>query len=133
MIEKNKSGEYWSYAYDHRGQLLTASKASTHHGTVTDEVEYTYDAFGNRLTREVTVGTTSLVKYVVDGLDTAKPDPLGIEHFDVVLELDGSNAVTVRRVFGAGFDDVVARQAEGGALSWYGTDRQGTVRQMREQ
>ncbi|MCU0706472.1 MAG: hypothetical protein MUF18_21155, partial [Fimbriiglobus sp.] len=42
----------------------------------------------------------------------------------------GSNAVTSRRVFGAGFDAAVARQDAGGAVTWYGQDQVGSVRQV---
>jgi RHS repeat-associated protein len=129
MKTQSKSGEHWTYAYDHRGQLVQAEKRANAGGSVTDSVSYQYDAWGNRIRRDQTGGTTNTEKYVVDGWDPAKPAPRGTENFDVVADLNGSDAVTARRLFGAGFDEVVARQA-GGVVSWYGTDRQGSVTQL---
>ena len=68
-------------------------------------------------------------RFAVDGWDTAKKTPVGNEQFDTWADVDASGNVLTRRLFGAGFDDVVAR-LQGGVVSWYGTDRQGSVRQV---
>jgi RHS repeat-associated protein len=120
MIGKSKSGEVWSYEYDFRGQMTKASKTGT---TVT----YKYDAFGNRIERSLN-GTAE--RFVVDGWDTAKPGAVGTENFDVVMDLNSTNAVTMRRLFGGEFDEVVGRQTSTGVVNWYGTDHLGSVRQV---
>ncbi len=72
-------------------------------------------------------GTTT-ERYAYDGWDTAKPDPVGGEAFDAWIDLDGTNAVTARRLFGPGFDDPLARQDAAGNVAWYGADHLGSVR-----
>ena len=64
-------------------------------------VEYTYDAFGNRLQRFHDIGEQDppvppiVERYVLDGWDSTKPEPIGTENFDAVFDLDGENTVTV--------------------------------------
>ena len=125
QVGKSKSGESWSYAYDHRGQMTQATSDT---GV---SVTYKFDAFGNRIQRNATVsGVSSVEKFVVDGWDTTKPRAVGTENFDTILDLDGSGNVTNRRMFGSGFDDVVGRQDAAGGVKWYATDRLGSVRQV---
>ena len=125
QVGKSKSGESWSYAYDHRGQMTQATSDT---GV---SVTYKFDAFGNRIQRDATVGGVSSVeKFVVDGWDTTKPRAIGTENFDTILDLDGAGTVTNRRMFGSGFDDVVGRQDAAGSVKWYATDRLGSVRQV---
>jgi hypothetical protein len=57
------------------------------------------------------------VAFVCDGRVTARPPAVGGENFDAWIDLDGANAMTARRVFGAGFDAPVARQGAGGCGS----------------
>ncbi len=130
LTGKSKSGEAWAYTYDHTGRMTGASKSATPGGTVTDAVSYKLDAWGNRIERGQSGTASSTARYVVDGWDTAKPAALGTEGFEAVMDLDGSNAVTSRRVFGSGFDEAVARQDANGSVTWYGADAQGTVRQV---
>jgi hypothetical protein len=37
-------------------------------------------------------------RYALDGWDSAKPSPIGNEHFDVWAELDGTSGLVLRRV-----------------------------------
>jgi len=67
-------------------------------------------------------------KFVVDGWDTTKPRAVGTENFDVAIDLDASGNVTNRRLFGAGFDELLGGQDGTGAVRWYGTDHLGSVR-----
>ncbi len=130
MTGKSKGGEAWAYTYDHRGRMTGASKSATPGGAVTDSVSYKMDAWGNRIERAQAGGTSATQRYAVDGWDTAKPGAAGTEGFEAVMDLDGSNAVTARRVFGAGFDEAAARQDAGGGVTWYGADGLGSVRQV---
>ena len=125
QVGKSKTGESWSYAYDHRGQMTQATSDT---GV---SVTYKFDAFGNRIGRDAAVnGVSSVEKFVVDGWDTTKPGAVGTENFDTILDLDGAGTVTNRRLFGSGFDDVVGRQDSSGSVKWYATDRLGPVRQV---
>jgi len=66
----------------------------------------------------------------VDGWDTAKPNAVGSETFDTILDLDASNAVATRRLFGAGFDEVLAKQDAAGNATRYDADKLGSVRTL---
>jgi RHS repeat-associated protein len=97
-------------------------------GTTT--VNYKFDAFGNRIGRSQTVsGVTTTEQYVVEGWDTAKPQAIGTENFDTILDLDGSGNVTARREFDPGFDMLGVR-VDGAGTAWYLGDRLGSVRQV---
>jgi len=67
---------------------------------------------------------------VVDGWDAAKLGAVGSENFDTVLDLDASNAVATRRLFSAGFDEVLAKQSAVGNATWYDADKLGSVRKL---
>ncbi len=132
LVKKSKgaAAETWTYSYDAAGQLTAASKSASDGGPATDTVGFTYDAYGNRLTRtawNASSGTTT-ERYAYDGWDTAKPDPVGGEAFDAWIDLDGANAVTARRLFGPDFDQPLARQDAAGNVAWYGADHLGSVR-----
>ncbi len=123
------NGETWVYGYDHRNQLLTAAYSATSGGAVTKRVTFAYDSYGNKISREAWDGTTtSTERYGHDGWDTAKPAPIGNENFDVWVDLDGSNNLTTRRMYGPEFDGVTLRQNASGDVGWYLTDRLGSVR-----
>ncbi|MBA4191276.1 MAG: hypothetical protein C0467_25115 [Planctomycetaceae bacterium] len=133
LVKKSQGAlaDTWVYAYDNRNQMVTAAFSLTDGGTVTKRVTYVYDALGNRIERDAWDGTTATVeKYGLDGWDTSKPSFIGNENFDTWVDLDGSNALVTRRVFGVEFDEVVARQNAVGTVAWYLADRQGSVRQV---
>src|SRR5207248_2528886 len=81
--------------------------------------------------------TTTTAKYGQDGWRTEqdfwgdRPAPVGNENFDAWADLNGSNALTERRFFGAGTDRLVARvDVSGGSATatyWYLTDVRGSV------
>ena len=110
---------------------MWAEQRATDGGTLLNRVEYSYDAFGNRLKRVQKDGSLAVVsdeRYAYDGWDTAKGRSVGGEAFDAWADLSSANVVTMRRVYGGGFDEPVARVAAGGATGWYLTDRLGSVR-----
>ena len=69
-----------------------------------------------------------MTRFGVDGWATAEPKAVGNENFNDWVDLDGSNNLTMRRAFGTGFDQPVARMTSGGTVNWYLTDYQGSVR-----
>jgi len=120
VTSKAIAAKTWAYRYDFNGQITSATDGTT-------SVAYAYDAFGNRIQR--TAGG-AVEKFVVDGWDTAKPGAVGSENFDTVLDLDASGNVTTRRLFGAGFDEVLAKQSAAGTATWYDADKFGSVRKL---
>jgi len=93
-----------------RGQMTKASNGTT---TVTQS----FDAFGNRIERDATVGGVSSVeKFVVDGWDTTKPRAVGTENFDVAIDLNAAGNVANQRMFGVGFDELLGGHDGTGAV-----------------
>ncbi len=140
MTGKSKSGEYWNYAYDNASHLTRVEQYLS--GSLNLRIDYTYDVYGNRLSRTEYDGSLSVVavaNYAFDGWKTnldASGNPasfVGQENWDAWADLDATNALTTRRVFGNSVDSLVARVTPpaGGigatAVAWYLTDRQGTV------
>ena len=130
------TGEAWAYGYDLLNHL-TSVEERTSAGALVSRVEYAYDAFGNRLSRTEYDSALNVVgseRYAYDMWKTAldasgsQRAVVGNENADVWADLDGgNNALVARRVFGDGADQLVARVGAGGAVSWYLTDRQGSV------
>lgn len=114
--------------------MVWAEQRAADGGTLLGRTEYSYDAFGNRIKRVQKNGSlavTSDERFGYDGWDTAKPGGVaGTENFDVWADLSSANAVTMRRIYGAGFDQPLARVGATGVTGWYLTDRQGSVRQV---
>ena len=116
----------WTYNYDHNGQMTAA-------GNGTDTVEYTYDVFGNRIQRSHDDGSTvDVERFAFEGGDTAKPRPVGNEQFDTFADLDSTNNVTMRRMYGGGFDELVARRDAAGNAGWYLNDKLNSVRAIAD-
>ena len=97
------TGETWTYGYDNRNELLWAEDRATDGGTLLQRLDFTYDAWGDRVEKDVTVGgTTTVQRYALDGWKTAQ-GPLGgspvyvcTENWDVLADLDGSSSLTTR-------------------------------------
>jgi len=116
-VKKSLGAETWTYEYDHRGHLTRLDQRSTDGGALVSQVDFSYDALDNlirRVMRDGSLSVTSDVQYVADGWNPAKAGGVGTEGTDSLLDLDGPNAATVRRVFGDRVDEIVARVAAGG-------------------
>ncbi len=131
---KGAADETWTFSYDQRNQLVGVDERATDGGTLLMRATYTYDVFGNRIQKDVWDGsTTTTTRYGVDGWKHPvdgfnQPYPLkGLENFEVWAELDGSNALLMRRLFGDGIDQPLARIDGAGTASWYHQDRLGSV------
>ena len=135
-----KAGESWTYGYDIASHLTRVEQYLG--GSLNLRLDYSYDVYGNRLTRTQSDGSLAVggvERYAYDGWKTNLDSQgnsatfVGQENWDVWADLDGSNALTMRRVFGNSVDSLVGRIAPpmGGvgatAVSWYLTDRQGSV------
>jgi RHS repeat-associated protein len=113
------SSTTWTYTYDNANHLLGATErsASGGGGTLLAMATYVYDALGNRQEADdwtSTGGVTTVTRFAYDGAN-------------VYADMDGSNNLLMRRVYGDGTDQVVARESSGGTVAWYGADRLGSV------
>src|SRR5262249_53111934 len=88
-------------------------------GTLLQRVDYKYDVLGNRIQRAVTVGSTVTERFAYLGQDAW-------------ADLDGSNALTARRLFGDQIDQLLARIDNAGAVKHYLVDRLGSVRALTD-
>lgn len=124
------SATTWTFAYDHHGHLTRVEERATDGGALVSRVDYSYDALGNRVRRVEYDGALSVVsdeRFGFDGWKTGGGGFVGQENFDVWVDVDGSNALVTRRVFGDKVDSVTARINAAGVEAWYLTDRQGSV------
>lgn len=125
------AAETWVYGYDLDNRLVTAVDSATDGGAATARVTYVYDAIGNRIERLYWNGSVTVdERFAQDGWDTSKPGAVGNENFDVVLDLNGTNGLVNRRLYGSGHDDVIAKQTAGGVVTWYLTDHLGSVQSL---
>jgi len=99
-------------------------------GSRTLRIDYGYDVYGNRISRSEYDGSLTLVKaerFAYDGWKTGAYGVTGQANWDVWADLNGSNALVARRIFGNSIDSPEATISASGAESWYITDRQGSV------
>src|SRR5262249_9747599 len=91
---KGASAETWTYAYDQRNQLVGVEQRATDGGTLLMKATYTYDAFGNRLQKEVWTsgGGTVTTRFAYDGWKMKqdaqgnRPSFVGLENWDVFAD-----------------------------------------------
>jgi RHS repeat-associated protein len=135
---KGASDETWVYSYDERNQLIGVEKQQTDGGTLLTRATYMYDVYGNRVEKQVwtSASGTTTTRFALDGWKnpvdgSSQPYALkGNENFDVWAELDGSNQLTMRRLFGDEVDQLAARISAGGTAAWYLTDWLGSVKNL---
>jgi RHS repeat-associated protein len=135
---KGASAETWTYGYDDANHLTRVTQSATDGGPAVLQVDYTYDVFGNRLSRTQAGGggPTTQEVFAYDGWKVSqdaqgnRPQFVGQENWDAWADLAGNGTLTTRRVYGDGTDQPVARLApavSGGATAWYHQARQGSV------
>jgi RHS repeat-associated protein len=120
LTEKTKGSglETWYYGYDNANHLTSVRQTSD--GSNNELlVTYTYDVYGQRIEEDKwTSGTgTVTTRFAWDG-------------GQVWAELDGSNAVKERYLWGDTVDQLFARIDGNGTAWWYLTDLQGSVRDV---
>jgi RHS repeat-associated protein len=120
LTQKSKGSglETWYYAYDNLNHL-TSVRQTSNGSTNLLLVTYTYDVFGQRATEAKwkTGGSTVTTRFAYDGQQ-------------VWAELNTSNVVQIRYVFGDGLTQLWARIDVGVGLRWELTDRLGSVRDV---
>jgi RHS repeat-associated protein len=110
------TGAITTYSYDHRNRLTTVID-KTANGTITQTVEFIYDAFDRRISKTVNGQTTHFTN---DG------DQLWAEYNQL-------GQVIARYLPGADIDELIARYLPGDDTSWYLSDRLGTIRDVANQ
>ena len=107
---------------------MISAVETTAGGTVETQVEYKYDALGNRVEVDVTQnGVTTTTRYGYDMWDPAKAGAIGNSASDIWATFDASGSLTSRQIQGDGIDQHFASVA-GGSVSWYLTDHLGSIR-----
>jgi len=130
-------GSTWVYAYDHKNHLIRAEHRSldSEQNLVLDRTaDYVYDAFGNRIAKSVDWDgdgplNPEVLRFALDGWNSAKATPVGNENWDVWADLDATGSLTTRYLRGDVVDEVFAR-AEAGFEYWYWNDAQGSMREV---
>jgi RHS repeat-associated protein len=107
------TGATWKFSYDNHNQLTAANYYSSDGGTLLAWVTYTTDALGHLIERDASSGQQT-IRYAYDG-DNAWAD------------MDGSNNLATRRLFGPGADNPVAKISAAGVVVWYLLDYQNSV------
>ncbi len=121
LTQKSKGAnlETWYYAYDDENHLTSVRKTSD--GTTNQLlVTYSYDVYGQRIQEvkwQSNPGTTATTEFVWS-------------NGQVEMDLNGSNAVQERYLWGDIVDQLFARIDGNGTASWYLTDRLGSVRDV---
>jgi RHS repeat-associated protein len=119
LISKTQSPsvDTWTNIYDHLNRLVGVQDRTNPGGTLLTAVTYVYDVMGNRIEEDTWTsgggGTTA--RFAYDGQNA-------------FADLNGSNTLTMRRLYLNGVDQLFARIDSGGSASWYLTDHQGSVR-----
>jgi RHS repeat-associated protein len=107
------TGATWKFSYDNHNQLTAANYYSSDGGTLLAWVTYTTDALGHLIERDASSGQQT-IRYAYDG-DNAWAD------------MDGSNNLATRRLFGLGADNPVVKISAAGVVVWYLLDYQNSV------
>jgi RHS repeat-associated protein len=118
LIKKTKgvNAETWTYGYDQANHMISAVDRATDGGTILSQATYSYDAVGNLQEEDTWTSTAGLTqtRYGYDGNN-------------IWADLNTSNQLTTRRIFGDGVNQPIASTASGSA-SWYLADRIGSIR-----
>jgi RHS repeat-associated protein len=132
MIRRTEiaTGDFREFEYDHRNRLVAVIDKDASE-TIVQEVRFTYDVLGRRISKSVDQDPT-------DAIDAA------LSHFvydreDVILDFidpDGASPESApptldkRYLHGPAIDQVLAQEESGGEVYWHLTDHLGTVRDM---
>jgi RHS repeat-associated protein len=129
LIQKTQgsggSAVTWNYGWDNLNRL-TSVQEITGTSTTTVLVTYVYDVFGNRIQESKwlsSTGLTTVTRHAYDGQN-------------IWADLDQSNNVLARYIYGDGVDQIWARAIPSGqpnaGVAWYLTDRLGSVRDLMD-
>jgi len=132
----------WLYGYDNANHLVSATlwtEDPSYPGTAVlqREAEYQYDVFGNRIAKTVDMDGVGAMdpfeqRYVLDGWNSAKSSPIGLENFDVIADLNETGSLTTRYVRGDAVDQLIGRidVDQSSNAYWYLVDHLGSLRDV---
>ncbi|WP_153559381.1 RHS repeat-associated core domain-containing protein [Roseimaritima sediminicola] len=131
------TGEVVAYSWDHRNRLTSITTKDSV-GTVTHQVDYTYDIFNRRIVKTIDAdgagsGTATKEIYIHEGLREER-DGAGDQ---ILLAFDESGGLTERYLHGPAVDQVLASEdvtspATAGDVLWALSDNLGSVRDIAE-
>ncbi len=131
------TGEVFEYSWDYRNRL-TSITTKDNVGTITHEVEYTYDIFNRRIAKTIDAdgagaGTATEEIYIHEGLREER-DGAGDQ---ILLMFDESGDLTDRYLHGPTVDQVLASEevtspSTAGDVLWALSDNLGSVRDVAE-
>lgn len=107
------TGNITSYTYDHRNRLTNVVE-KTSGGTIITHVEFGYDVLNRRIKKSVNGDAV----YTAYNFENAWTD------------FDAGGQVLANYFFGDRIDENIARYRPGDGLSWYQTDKLGTIRDL---
>jgi len=120
---KGASAETWYYTFDNANHMTSARQEATDTGPTgayTMLATYVYDAFGNRIEKDVTQGgNTTVSRFVYDGST-------------IWADLDSGNHLTERRLSLGGPDGDFARVNASGTVGWFLPDHEGSIRDITD-
>lgn len=120
------TGETREFEYDHRNRLTAVIDRAVG-GIEQQRVEFTYDAFGRRISKHVTDAVDDVITH------------FAYDREDVLLDFvdsDGAGgndpAFDKRYLHGPAIDQVLAQEDATGDVQWHLTDHLGTVRDLTD-
>jgi RHS repeat-associated protein len=105
-------GAVTTYEYDAENKLVRIVSPS-------NTVNYRYDGLGRRVEKEVIAGSTTTTRYVYD-------------NEDILLELNGSNAIVARYTHGPGIDEPLIMEKSSQSF-YYHADGLGSITELTNQ
>ncbi|PQO40656.1 hypothetical protein C5Y97_05375 [Blastopirellula marina] len=129
------TGEVIEYSWDYRNRLVNIT-TKTSGGTVTHEVDYTYDIFNRRIGKTIDAdgdgaGTATEEIYIYDGLREEQ----GNAGDHILLAFDENDDLTERMLYGPNVDQVLAQEdfdslLVDGEVLWALTDHLNSARDV---
>ena len=139
---ETSTGSYRNFTYDYRNRLTEVEDFPPSLGSPTQKIDYGYDAFNRRVSREVTTYTTTEGSNDGgEGGDSTTTSSTYTEKFiydgdHVVLDfLSTDSSATVphsRYLYGPAIDQVLAQETTSGAgnVYWLLADNEGSIRDV---
>jgi RHS repeat-associated protein len=104
-----------TYHYDHRNRLVNVLDSDAS-GTVTQTVDFTYDALNRRIAKSVNGAVTRFL----------------LNQDNSWADTDAAGTITARYLLGSRIDEMTARYRPRDGVVWYLTDNLGTVRDLAD-
>jgi RHS repeat-associated protein len=128
MLTKTRisDSQKYEFTFDYRNRL-TQVVLKNSGGTILQQTDFTYDAFNQRIIKSfdddgpLGPHSAAVTKTIYDGAG------FGANPY---ADFDGSNALTMRYLYGPAVDLILGRRSSGGTVAWHLADHLGTVRDL---